>query len=204
MPVKKSALKHRSSALLAVVLLLSGCDKPVTTDSPPPGGGGVIEAINHTSWAINRFSVNGVNGLDAIGPYQGGGGGCCFGVQGPWKSTMTVQVDWETGVAFASDVPEMPKPKRPILSNLDSKTADLKAEEYSKKYHEWFDKIKAISKAHTRIVPLPDYTDQATCGITVHFMPCDQIKVTTSCADYGNPDYPIKEPVYMEKPSVCP
>jgi len=192
------------SAWIAVALLLTGCDKPVTTDSPPPGGGGVIEAINHTSWAINRFSVNGVNGLDVIGPYQGGGGGCCFGVQGPWKSTMTVQVDWETGVAFASDVPEIPKPERPDLSNLDKETAYFVAQQYSDKKAEWYKKINAISRPHTRIVPLPDYTDQATCGITVHFLPCDQIKVTTSCADYGNPDYPIKEPVYMEKPSVCP
>ncbi|MCU6665461.1 hypothetical protein D3C75_748620 [compost metagenome] len=192
------------SALVAVTLLLAGCDKPVTTDSPPFGGGGTIEAINHTSWAINRFSVNGVNGLDAIGPYQGGGGGCCFGVDRPWDPTMTVQVDWETGVAFASDVPEMPKPKEPDTTGM-GRDARYKAwQDYSDKYHAWFDKFKAISKAHTRTVPLPDYTSQPTCGITVHFLPCDQIKVTTSCADYGNPDYPIKEPVYMEKPGVCP
>jgi hypothetical protein len=34
-----------------------------------------IEAINHTHWAINRFSVDGQSGIDIIGPYQGGGGG---------------------------------------------------------------------------------------------------------------------------------
>lgn len=34
-----------------------------------------IEGINHTHWAINRFSVDGRSGLDIIGPYQGGEGG---------------------------------------------------------------------------------------------------------------------------------
>nr|WP_275450763.1 DUF3304 domain-containing protein [Pseudomonas syringae] len=29
-----------------------------------------LEAINHTHWAINRFSVDGRSGLDIIGPYQ--------------------------------------------------------------------------------------------------------------------------------------
>ena len=34
---------------------------------------GTLEAVNHTPQAINYFSVNGRSGLDAIGPYQGGG-----------------------------------------------------------------------------------------------------------------------------------
>jgi hypothetical protein len=29
--------------------------------------------------------------------------------------------------------------------------------------------------------PLPDYNGQDVCGITVHFLPCDDVKVTTSC-----------------------
>ncbi|MEL1713057.1 hypothetical protein V9Y25_00005, partial [Klebsiella pneumoniae] len=26
----------------------------------------------------------------------------------------------------------------------------------------------------------------------------------TSCYDYGNPNYPIKDPIKMEEPEVCP
>ncbi|RTM16233.1 DUF3304 domain-containing protein, partial [Enterobacter bugandensis] len=102
------------------------------------------------------------------------------------------------------DVPEIPEPKRPNLSNLSEEDANLRAEQYDEMYHEWFSKIKAISKTHSRTAPVPDYTGQKTCGITVHFLPCDQVKVTTSCADYGSPDYPVKESVHMEKPTVCP
>ncbi|MFG6437786.1 hypothetical protein ACF1X5_20085, partial [Klebsiella quasipneumoniae] len=30
------------------------------------------------------------------------------------------------------------------------------------------------------------------------------VKVATSCYDYGNPNYPIKDPIKMEEPEVCP
>ncbi|EOX3823027.1 DUF3304 domain-containing protein [Enterobacter quasiroggenkampii] len=194
----------RTRILLVAALLLAGCDQPVKTEPAPPGGGGTIEAINHTSWAINRFSVNGQSGLDIIGPYSGGGGGCCFGVSGPWTPGMTVQVDWETGVAFASDVPEIPQPDEPNTTGMNRDERYRAWQAYSDKYHEWYGKIKAISKTHSRTVPVPDYSGQKTCGITVHFLPCDQVKVTTSCADYGSRDYPVKDPVHMEKPTVCP
>jgi hypothetical protein len=167
--------------------------------------GGTIEAINHTKWAISQFSVDGQSGMDVIGPFQGGGGGCCYGAPAQWKPGMTVRVDWITGVAFASDVPEIPEPKRPNLDNMDAKTGHLKAKQYYEKHQEWRKKIKAMSKEHSRIVPLPPYnSNKDTCGITVHFLPCDQVKVTTSCADYGNPGHPIKEPLKMKEPAVCP
>ncbi|HEJ9355349.1 TPA: DUF3304 domain-containing protein, partial [Klebsiella oxytoca] len=139
------------------------------------------------------------SGLDIIGPWQGGGGGCCYGVPTKWKPGMRVKVEWETGVAFADDVPEIPEPKRP-----DTKASYQVWQAYSDKKEEWYKKIKALNKAHTKIVPVPDYTGQKTCGIKVHFLPCDQIKVTTSCYDYGNPNYPIKDPIKMEEPEVCP
>ncbi|WP_312466599.1 DUF3304 domain-containing protein [Pseudescherichia sp.] len=183
---------------VAVAILLTGCDRPAKAESVS-GGSGTIEAINHTHWAINHFSVDGQSGLDIIGPWQGGGGGCCYGVPAKWKPGMTVKVDWETGVAFADDVPEIPEPKRP-----DAKASYQLWQAYSDKKEEWYKKIEALNKTHTKIVSVPDYTGQKTCGIKVHFLPCDQIKVTTSCYDYGNPNYPIKDPIKMEEHKVCP
>lgn len=184
------------------VTLLSGlCLLAV---SSPSAIGGTIEAINHTKWAINRFSVNGQSGLDTIGPFQGGGGGCCFGAPKQWKPGMTVRVDWETGVAYASDVPSIPEPKRPVEHGQSPEAWHEECMIYFEKKQAWNQKIRALSKKHTRIVPLPDYTGQKTCGITVHFFPCDQVKVTTSCALYGYPDYPVKEPLQMKEPAVCP
>ena len=167
---------------IAVAILLAGCDRPAREESVS-GGSGTIEAVNHTHWAINHFSVDGQSGLDIIGPWQGGGGGCCYGVPTKWKPGMRVKVEWETGVGGSKGFPG--------FANTD-------------KYLEWEKKIKAQNRKHSQTVSVPDYTGQKTCGIKVHFLPCDQIKVTTSCYDYGNPNYPIKDPIKMEEPEVCP
>ncbi|EQB98367.1 membrane protein [Photorhabdus temperata subsp. temperata M1021] len=61
-------MKKQQFRLAVLCLLLAVC-------SQFPAQAGTIEAINHTKWAINRFSVDGSPGIDIIGPYQGGGGG---------------------------------------------------------------------------------------------------------------------------------
>ncbi|EHT00352.1 hypothetical protein HMPREF9689_01745 [Klebsiella oxytoca 10-5245] len=92
------------SVFIAAAILLAGCDRPAR-EKNVSGGSGTIEAVNHTHWAINHFSVDGQSGLDIIGPWQGGGGGCCYGVPTKWKPGMTVKVEWETGVGYSMDFP---------------------------------------------------------------------------------------------------
>ncbi|AKH61990.1 MULTISPECIES: DUF3304 domain-containing protein [Photorhabdus] len=169
-------MKKQQLRLAVLCLLLAAC-------SQFPAQAGTIEAINHTKWAINRFSVDGSPGIDIIGPYQGGGGGCCYRAPEKWQQGMTVQVNWETGVAFSDDFPGY---------------------ENWGKYLAWREKVNAQKRQHSQVVPVPDYTGQRTCGITVHFLPCDQVKVTTSCNTYNSPNYPIKEPLKMKEPKVCP
>lgn len=164
--------------LAGALLLLTGCDD---TDNSR-GGGGSIKGINHTHWAINHFSVNNQSAIDIIGPWQGGGGGCCFGVTGKWQPGMTVKVDWQTG---------------------ESSTDDFPGYEHWDEYLEWEKKIKASHRVISKIVPLPDYNGEDTCGITVHFLPCDNIEVTTSCEGYGSQNYPIKTPIKMEASKLC-
>ncbi|WP_294739547.1 DUF3304 domain-containing protein [uncultured Pseudomonas sp.] len=144
---------------------------------------GTIEGINHTHWAINHFSVDGRSGIDIIGPYQGGGGGCCYAAPSRWKPGMTVRVDWETGVAYSHDSPGLTD---------------------EAKYDAWLDKVDAQKRQHSKRVPIPDYTGQKACGITVHFLPCDELQVTTSCYAYGSPEYPIKTPLHLPEPQSCP
>jgi len=143
---------------------------------------GILEGVNHTHWAINRFSVDGRSGLDVIGPWQTGGGGY-YSVPGKWQPGMTVRVDWETGVFSSAGFPG---------------TADWE------KFLAWEREILAQKRRHTRLVPVPEYTDHSTCGMTVHFLPCDEIQVTTSCYGYGHPDYPIKIPLELPEPQACP
>ncbi len=169
------------SPLLAGLLLLSGCSQPVA--QARGGGGGTIKAINHTHWAVNNFSVDGQSGIDGIGPYQGGGGGCCYSSPARWKLGMMVRIDWETGQGSSAGFPGF---------------ADRA------KYKAWKKEIDAQKRQHSKTVPLPDYNGQDTCGITVHFLPCDDVKVTTSCWSPKNANYPIKEPLRMKEPKVCP
>jgi len=142
-----------------------------------------IGAINHTHWAINRFSVDGRSGIDSVGPYQGGGGGCCYVAPPEWQPGMTVQVDWETGAGSSEGFP----------GTLDWP-----------KFLAWEKEIKAQRRHHSKAVLIPDYSGQKQCGITVHFLPCDELEVTTSCYAYGSPQYPIKTPLHLPEPQSCP
>lgn len=170
------------SCILLAVILLAGCSQH-TVHADTGGGGGTIRAINHTKWAINHFSVNGQSGIDAIGPFDGGGGGCCYGVPGRWKPGMTVRIDWESGEFSTEGFPGF---------------ADRK------KYLAWVTEVSANNRQHSKTVPVPDYTGQKICGITVHFLPCDDVRVTTSCWAPNHESYPVKLPLKMEEPKVCP
>ncbi len=65
-----------------------------------------LEAINHTHWAINRFSVDGRSGIDIIGPYQGGGGGCCYSAPSRWQpGAYSACSIWETGAGSSKGYP---------------------------------------------------------------------------------------------------
>ncbi|MNJ70106.1 hypothetical protein D3C77_665280 [compost metagenome] len=66
------------------------------------------------------------------------------------------------------------------------------------------DKVEAQKRKHSKLVPVPDYTSEKVCGITVHFLPCDDIQVSTSCYAYGSPEYPIKTPLQLPEPQSCP
>ncbi len=142
-----------------------------------------LQAINHTHWAINRFSVDGRSGIDIIGPYQGGGGGCCYIAPARWQPGMTVRADWETGSGYSGDSP----------GYLDWP-----------KYLGWVEKVNAQKRQHSKQVPVPDYTGQKVCGLTVHFLPCEVLQVTTSCYAHGSPEYPIKTPLNLPEPQSCP
>lgn len=176
-------MKITISGILLGIFLLAGCSQPKAEAQTQSGGTGTIEAINHTKWAINHFSVNGQSGIDIIGPFDGGGGGCCYGVPAVWKPGMMVRIDWETGRGDTDGFPGFGD---------------------DAKYLAWEKKMKAENRQHSKTVSLPDYTGQKTCGITVHFLPCDDVKVTTSCFTYGSPSYPIKLPLEMKEPKVCP
>lgn len=171
--VRENTMRKSLPLLLAAGLLLSAAAQADT-----------LIVINHTHRDINRFSVDGISGIDSVGPYQGGGGGCCYRAPAQWRPGMTVRVDWETGGGVDND-------PFPGFADWDN-------------YLAWEKKLKSRRRQHSKVVPLPPYTSEDNCGITVHFLPCDEVKVTTSCFSPTHERYPIKEPLRMPEPKSCP
>ncbi|MBK4726477.1 DUF3304 domain-containing protein [Pantoea agglomerans] len=136
---------------------------------------GDLRGYNHTQQGINYFRVNG---------YGGGvrGNTCCILLPDKWTPGLKAHVEWE----------------------VDPKTASKFPGYHDRiKFNKWKDEIETSFHKHSTIVDIPPYGEER-CGITVHFLPCNQIKVTTICDGYGTPNYPIKEPLDMKEPAQCP
>ncbi|WP_426768034.1 DUF3304 domain-containing protein [Erwinia aphidicola] len=161
-----------------VVLLVSGCSRA--------GGGGYtagdIRGINHMPYVINHMDVNGYGGPN-MGSYGEGGGYCCIMLPDKWRPGLKAHVEWEVD----------PNPKEHIP--MEKEGFGYEKEAYARH--------KANYQKHSAVVDIPQYGEER-CGITVHFLPCNQVKVTTICDGYGTPDYPIKEPLEMKEPAQCP
>lgn len=137
---------------------------------------GDLRAVNHVEGqGINGFSVNGYH-VPGLG-----GGYCCIMLPEKWTSELKARVEWETDPEPYVHLPP------------------LGTDEYRKAYalH------KANYRQHSTIVDISQYGKER-CGLTVHFLPCNQVKVTTACSGYGTENYPIKEPLNMKEPSSCP
>ncbi|MFV3015285.1 DUF3304 domain-containing protein [Pseudomonas sp. KHB2.9] len=141
---------------------------------------GNLNGVNHTSAAINYFSVNGYGGAN-ISPHGYGGGMCCAMLPRQWQPGLKLEVEWETD--------PNPYAKSPPLG--------------SDAFRIFMAKHKTNYQQHSAIVEIPPYEDRL-CALEVHFLPCNQVKVSTSCWRYPSPNSPIKEPLEMKEPAICP
>ena len=138
--------------------------------------GGNLQAVNHTLHAINWMSVNGYRA-------DGGGGlSCCIIMPIKWRPGMKANVEWEVD----------PDPS----AKMPSVTSDEFIEVYARH--------AANYQRHSATVDIPEWPGTESCDLKVHFLTCNQVRVTTACAVYGQPNYPIKQPLEMKEPAVCP
>jgi hypothetical protein len=174
-------LKSSPPALLLFTALLSGCDLPAAP-VPESWSGGDLRGVNHTRYPIPRFSVNGSPGPN-IGAFGEGGGACCISLPDKWRPGLKADVEW--------------------VVNTHAGLVKFPGYVDREKYKAWEKNHTDGLVKHRTTVDIPDYGNKK-CGLTVHFLPCNQIKVTASCKTYGAAEYPIKEPREMEEPAVCP
>jgi hypothetical protein len=163
--------------IILAVLMISGCSRAGNSDYTA----GDIRGINHTPVVINYVKVNGHGGPN-IGAYGEGGGYCCVMLPLKWTPGLKAKIEWEVDPDNAPPPPGF---------------------EHWEEYLKWEKEVKASYQKHSAVVDIPEYGKER-CGITVHFLPCNQVKVTTVCQGYGTPGYPVNEPMNMKEPAQCP
>ena len=160
--------------LYTLVLILSGCSLADSKNQPMAAG---LSGFNHTQGSITSFSVNGSSA--SVGGVQ-----CCVLLPAKWAPGLHARIKWES--LDKSKLSPMPK-----FSQVEA-------------YKRWEAELERYSTQHEVSVPIPEYDSKTACGLAVHFLPCNQVKVTTSCYSYLDPEYPINAPINMREPSVCP
>jgi hypothetical protein len=163
-------------SVILTILIISGCSGAANDDYTA----GDIRGINHTSNVINYVKVNGHGGPN-ISANGMGGGYCCVMLPRKWTPDLKAHIEWETDPAPYAHLP-------PLGTD---------------EFREAYARHAANYQKHSAVVDIPRY-GKSRCGITVHFLPCNQVKVTTVCDGYGTPNYPIKEPLNMKEPAQCP
>ncbi|BAN45895.1 DUF3304 domain-containing protein [Metapseudomonas resinovorans] len=138
--------------------------------------GGNLTSVNHVDGtAINWLEVNGYR---TVG---GGGRACCIVLPAKWRPGLMANIEWEVD------------PDR--WAKLPSVT--------SQEFQAAYAKHAANYRRYSTTVEIPEYQEKR-CGLTVHFLPCQQVKVTTSCWASYSPNYPIQDPRHVKEPAVCP
>ena len=153
-----------------VGLTMFGC----SANSPEMVAGN-IQAINHTTGAINWFSVNGYRA------HGGGGRSCCIIMPAVWRPGLKAVIEWE--------VDPNPTAKMPSVTSIEFRQA---YERHAKNY-----------TRNSTVVDIPEWPGIERCALKVHFLVCKQVKVTNSCWAPSSPNYPIKEPEDVQEPAVC-
>jgi hypothetical protein len=165
------------TGLVLALLLVGGCR---ATESERLGA--EVEGYNHTSAAINRFTVNGAGGPN-LGPYSGGGGQvCCGSIPRHWRPGLRAIVEWEKDPdprGYGS-WPETP---------------------FSDAWNKRMDEHRSHYTHHSVTVEIPQYDQPGP--IVVHFLPCNQVRVTAASVSFGHPNYPYNYPSKMED-TECP
>ncbi|MBZ9667143.1 DUF3304 domain-containing protein [Pseudomonas sp. LMG 31766] len=138
---------------------------------------GNLTSVNHVDGtAINWLSVNGYRTAG------GGGRACCIVMPVKWRPGLIANIEWEV------DPDPYAYSKWPPLGTDGYRAAQVKH--------------KANYQHYKTTVEIPEYQEKV-CGLTVHFLTCQQVKVTTSCWMGNAPEYPIKDSRHMKEPAVC-
>ncbi|KMN76298.1 hypothetical protein VK98_21695 [Chromobacterium sp. LK11] len=144
-----------------------------------------VEGYNHTSANINNFSVNRAGGHN-IAPFNsyGGSQSCCVSLPRQWRPGLMATVEWE-------------KDSKPFGN------PELAKGKYDEAWMQAFDRHKAqYFSSHRAVVEIPRY--DPPCAVQVHFLPCNEVRVTATCHKPSGPNFPYKDWYQIKEPKTCP
>lgn len=161
--------------VLMALVGLSGCRSGPEMVSAP------VKGFNHTSAEIMGFTINGAGG-PRIPPNQGGGNEmCCSTLPLQWRPGLRATIEWDKD----------PNPYGPI-----------KRDQYGQILKEALVRHSDGYSHHTATVEISKYAE-GLCALQVHFLPCDQVRVSTTCFTPVHPDYPDKAYFQIKESMTC-
>lgn len=170
-----SMIIGNSLVLVCSLLSVSACNAGPEMVSAP------VKGFNHTSAEITRFTINGAGG-PRIPPNQGGGNEVCCGLLPmQWKPGLRAIIEWDKDPNPYGDV------KRDKYGQIDKAALASHSTAYSH---------------HSATVEIPKYAEEL-CALQVHFLPCDQVRVSTTCYGVGSKNYPDKAYFQVKEPASC-
>jgi hypothetical protein len=101
-----------------------------------------------------------------------------------WRPGLKVNIEWEVD----------PEP----FAKIKRKKTGFGFDEGAWAAHE------AKFQRYKTTVDIPEWPGTKSCDLKVHFLTCNQVKVTTSCWAPSSPNYPIQDARDMKEPAVCP
>jgi hypothetical protein len=162
--------------MLMALVGLNGCYAGPEMVSAP------VTGYNHTSAEIMRFSINGAGG-PRIPPNAGGGAEVCCGV---------LPLQWTPGLRAIIEWDKDPNPY-----------GSIKRDQYGQILKEALVRHSDGYSHHIVTVEISKCAE-GLCALQVHFLPCDQVRVSTTCFTPGHPDYPDKAYFQTQEPPTCP
>jgi hypothetical protein len=178
--IARGAVRRTMSSGLVCVWVLVGAAAISGCRGGPEMVSAPVTGYNHTSASVIRFSINGAGGPHIL-PHQGGGEVCCGRLPVQWSPNLKAVVEWD------KDPQPYAKLERDQQGQITKDAAALHSAGYSH---------------HSTIVEIPKYAERV-CALQVHFLPCEQIRVSTTCFTPGHPNYPDKVYFQLKEPSAC-
>ena len=148
-----------------VLALCLACSLQACSSLAAPSWTGIpVEIVNTVDEVdIVHASFNG----NGIGGGRGGGQECCIPIPAQWRPGLTATIRWTKDPRPGVNPGGVKEPRWNPNGTI------------TREWEAWMTIHEANYTQHEVTIPLPRYT--RTCGLTVVFLPCDEVRAIIDC-----------------------